>query len=188
MADMLKDWSEIAKNFLEAIAILAAATWTIFRFGIYRERFAKVEFNLDCRYIGKAGNNHIVELTAIIENKGLVRQDIKEWTFDLLLFKEGDYIDETAGSINYQVRFSDKKISKRPWVPTSWHTTFIDAGTKQIYPYLTSVPHDTQFITLYSRFIYPKTKSFHSAQKTFHLETIAPPNIAKTGTDARLLG
>ncbi|SHI93845.1 hypothetical protein SAMN02745146_1969 [Hymenobacter daecheongensis DSM 21074] len=180
MENALKDWSEIAKNFLEGTAILVAAIWTIFRFGIFRERFAKIEFNLDCRYIGQTEENHIIELIAVIENKGLVRQNIKEWTFDLLVFKKGDKIDETESSINYQVKFFDKKISKRPWVPTIWYTTFIDAGTKQVYTYLTSVPNETKFITIYSRFIYPNTDDFHSSQRTFELESIAQHNIAKS--------
>jgi len=172
MESTIKDWSEIIKNILETIAILGAATWTIFRFGIFRERFAKIEFNLDCRYIGSTKDGHIIELLAVIENKGLVRQLIKEWTFDLLLFKESEILDETEASINYQVKFPEKKISKRPWVPTSWYTTFIDSGTKQVYPYTTSIPHKTQFITLYSRFIYPNTSDFHSSQKTFDLKTL----------------
>ncbi len=165
-------WSEITKNILEGIAILGAATWTIFRFGIFRERYAKIEFNLDCRYIGSTGDSHLIELIAVVENKGLVRQNIRHWTFDLLLFKNDAEIDESSEKINFQVSFPDKKINNRPWVPASWYGTFIDAGTKQVYPYLTSVPKDTDFVILYSRFIYPNTKDFHSSQKTFSLETL----------------
>ena len=178
--DNLKEWSEIIKNLLEGIAILGAAAWAIFRFGIFRERFAKIEFNLDCRYIGSTGDHHILELTAIVQNRGMVRQSIKEWTFDLLLFDESDKVDETESAINYQVRFHSKKISKRPWVPASWYITFIDSGTKQVYPYLTSVPAGTKFITIYSRFIYPNTNDFHSSQKTFEISEIASRGIPKT--------
>lgn len=172
MSYSLADWSEIIKNILGGTAILGAAIWTVFRFGIFRERYAKIEFNLDCRYIGTTDDNILLELIAVIENKGLVRQNIKEWTFDLLLFMEKDEVDESEHKINYQIKFANKKINKRPWVPSSWYSTFIDAGTKQVYPYITSVPKGTSFITIYSRFIYPNTKDFHSSQRTFSLKTL----------------
>lgn len=172
MNTTLLNLSEFIKNILEGTAILGAATWTIFRFGIFRERYAKIEFNLECRYIGLTDDSIVLELIAVIENKGLVRQTIKEWTFDLLLFMNDDSVDESEQKINYQVKFPNKKIDKRPWVPTSWYSTFIDSGTKQVYPYLTSVPKDTAFITIYSRFIYPNTRDFHSSQKTFNLKTV----------------
>jgi len=170
MSLAIKDWSEIVKNVLEGLAICGAAVWALFRFGLFRERYAKIEFNLDCRYLGKSNHCRLVELIAVIENKGLVRQYIKEWTFDLLLLDDSTMIDETDSTINYQVKFFNKKISKRPWVPASWYTTFIDAGTRQVYTYLTAVPENTKFITLYSRFIYPSSNDFHSSQKTFELD------------------
>jgi len=175
MAEALKNWSEIIKNTLEGIAVLGAALWTIYRFGIFRERYAKIEFNLDCRYIGMVNGSHVIELIAILENKGMARQYIKKWTFDLLLFKEGENIDESEKSINFQVKFSDKKISARSWVPTTWYTIFLDANTKQTYTYITAIPEKTKFISLYSKFLYPDTKDFHAAQKTFELKALITP-------------
>jgi hypothetical protein len=167
-SDSLKDWSEVIENIFASLAILIGGAWTLWRFGLFRERFAKIEFNLDLKVLGKSNDHYIIELMAIIENKGSVRQSIKEWTFDLLYLGPNDIIDENQSDINHQVRFN-KKISRRPWVPNDWYITFIDGGTTQKYTYLTSVPGNVEFLSLYSRFIYPNTKDFHSAQKTFSL-------------------
>ena len=165
----MKDISEIIENLATALAIIIGGGWTLWRFGLFRERFAKMEFNLDCRFIGKSGNDYLIEIIATMENKGSVRQTIKKFTFDLLLFNETNVIDETIKKINYQVNFPNKKISRRPWVPNPWEETFIDAGTIQVYRYLTSIPADTEFISVYSKFIYPNSNDFHSAQMTFNV-------------------
>lgn len=170
MSISLKDWSEIFKNVLEGVAVLGAAIWTIFRFGIFRERFAKIEFNLDCQYIGSTPDGHIIELIAVIENKGLVRQYIKDWSFDILIFRETDRIDETDANVRNQVKFT-KKFSQGKWITTP--STFIDAGIRQRYPYITSVSNDTKFITVYSGFTYPGTSDYHASQKTFAIEIIS---------------
>lgn len=79
----LKDWSEVINNLFTGFAIIVAGFWTLWRFGLFRERFAKMEFNLNCKLIGEASeNNYIIELIATMENKGSVRQTIKRWTFD----------------------------------------------------------------------------------------------------------
>ncbi len=81
------EWSEIIKNVVTTIAILIGGAWTIYRFGINRERHPKLQFDLLLNVLGKTEQHYIVELTATIENKGLTRLYIEDFIFHLLYFE-----------------------------------------------------------------------------------------------------
>lgn len=100
--------------------------------------------------------------------------------FWFIVFYETDKIDESIDKINFQVNFPNKKISKRPWVPTAWKETFIDAKTIQTYTYVTSIPNKTKFISLFSKFLYPKLNDFYSAQKAFEISSLSYNNRKKS--------
>jgi hypothetical protein len=61
---------ENIKDILTIIAIIAAGFWTYYRFGITRERHPKLQFDLDLKVLGKTDRHYIVQLIAIVENKG----------------------------------------------------------------------------------------------------------------------
>lgn len=166
----LAQWVQISKDIATVIAIIIGGTWTLLKFGINREKYAKIEFNLDLMFLNKVSGQQIIELVAIVQNKGLVRQKIKEWTFDLLFITDNDPVEITDPIINFQVKFK-KAISKRGWVPDNWGYTFIDGGTTQQYTYLTIMPENAKLLIINSRFIYPGNIDFHSAQKTFIVPT-----------------
>ena len=161
----LKETSEIAKNFATVLAILVGGGWTFWRFVLQREAQAKVEFDVDIKIIGEHDGELIIELITTIENKGLVRHRISNFSFDLLFMTDKDAIIDGDERINFQLLFQ-KKIDKRKWVPHDWYIPYIDAGVKQSFRYLTHLPVATKFVVLYSTFRHPTTKKdFHTAQQ-----------------------
>lgn len=174
--------SEFLKNILTCLAIIIGAAWTFWRFILNGDGKPKIQFDVDLRIIGRQDSKILIEAIAIVSNKGQVRHWIKEFFLDVLILEKDAPIVTGSKDINYQVAFKNVNPEKvqlegnEPknrivWVPKSWYKTFIDAGIAQKYTYLTYVPEDTAFISLYSRFYFMSflslRKDFQSVQKTF---------------------
>ncbi len=176
MIDYLIKHHEEIKNLLTSFAILLGGIWTIWRFVLQREGNAKIQFNVDFRIVGILKNKYIVEVIAIVENKGKVRHYVNDFKFDLLYLSQDHEIEEGDKRINNQLLF-EKIIDKRYWIPPSWYDSFIDAGVVQNYTYVTHVPIEAKFALVYAQFKYPAFsrlipigKTFHTAQRTFKIE------------------
>jgi len=178
------DISEILKNILTCLAIIIGAVWTFWRFILNGDGNPKIQFDIDLRIVGRQDSKILIEAIAIVHNKGQVRHLIRNFFLDVLILKKDEPIINGDTSINYQILLKknnpEKAESEPPelknrivWVPKSWYETFIDAGIAQKYTYLTYVPQDTTFISLYSRFyfksLFSSKKDFQSTQKTFNI-------------------
>ena len=166
----LKDWSEIAKNAFTIIAIIVGGGWALWRYFIFRDGKSKIEFNLDCNFIGKIGDTFLIELVGIVENKGLTTQFITNWWFDLRVFRKGDILVEKCldSGFNKQTKFDEKLLENVSWVHDIQNGLSVDAGTTQKFTYLTSISSKTLFIYIYSKFEFDKKKrnDFQTAPKT----------------------
>ena len=149
-------WSEIVKNLVESAAILVGGFWTIYRFGLFRERYPKLQLDIDVSFVGIHHNEYIIELCATIENKGLARQRIQDFRFDLRALKFDTAINMNNEWINQQLEFSETLILDKDWVPQNgdnkWYAAFIDGGIVQKYRYVRSIPKNTSFLLFYTRF------------------------------------
>ena len=158
------------QNIIAALAILVGGIWALFKFVIYRESFPKVQFDLDLRVLDKIQNRIVVEVVAIVENKGLVRHWLNDFKFDLFVLPNDKALIEGDQNINYQIQF-EKIVDGRYWIPPDWKTTFIDPSTLQEYTYVTHIPENSSLALIYATFKYPDEESnFHAAQKTFRVE------------------
>jgi len=164
-----KDDSEILKNIFESIAILIGGGWAFWKFVIQREGKPKIEFNVDFKVIGIHQNEYVTEIIAELQNKGLVREKIYDFKFDLLYLSDKDNIVEGGDEILKQLLFN-KRIRRQEWFPQKWKYTFADPGIVQRYTYVTHLPIDTKFVLVRSKFKYTDRKSdFQGAQKTFRI-------------------
>jgi hypothetical protein len=158
------------QNIIAALAILVGGIWALFKFVIYRESYPKVQFDLDLRILDKIQNQIVVEVVAIVENKGLVRHWLNDFKFDLFVLPKDKALVEGDKNINYQIQF-EKVVDGRYWIPPDWKTTFIDPSLRQEYTYVTHIPDNSSLALIYATFRYPDEESnFHAAQKTFRVE------------------
>jgi len=169
----LEGWkwaSEIVHNIAMSIALFCGGIWVLWRFVLQRERFSRVEFSLEATPLGMLDNKVLIELTAVVINRGPVRHWLKDFRFDLHSLPTDSVPAEGEEKINYQTLFSTTLIKKRQWVPNSWDGSFVDAGATQRFTYVTSVPADTAFVLLCSKFKYRDPQSeFHTAQKAVRI-------------------
>jgi hypothetical protein len=166
---MIAEWTEISKNIITGLAIILAGIWTIYRFGINRERYPKLQFDLELNVLGKSKHNYIVELTAVVENKGFTRLRIDEFEFHLLYFDDETKIDTSDVKINNQLKFN-YAIRNGQWVKQK-HIPFVDGGIVQKYRHVTVLPDSAKYAMIYSKFKDPKKTSIgiYHIEKTFSL-------------------
>lgn len=163
-------WSTTLNNLATSAAIFVGGGWTFWKFVINRERYAKPEFTVDMAILGQseADKKYLVELSALVKNKSTVRLIIPKFTFSLFCLKSTDTFTEGEENINSMIRFNPL-IKERLWLShlkNGNDYTFVDAGTEQRYSYVTSLPYETAFILLQSKFEYTERDSeWHSAQK-----------------------
>ena len=76
---MSLDISEIIRNYAQAVqsvatlsAIIIGGVWAYFRFYKQREHSLRPEFTVNVEFIGLQNNKWLIEVIALVENKGLV--------------------------------------------------------------------------------------------------------------------
>lgn len=184
--NQIKEIVEIIESIAKTIGLFIGAIWVYLKFIRNRENHPKIEFNVDVRLLGSQNEKLIIEIIAVVENKGLVRHWINDFTCDVLILKATDLVEHGDERINHQILFNknnpiksngESKRERIIWIPKDWYDTFIDSGIKQQYTYLTGVPDTTTFISIYSQFIYQDIKSaFQTSQKTFSVEQLMKNN------------
>ena len=163
--------------------MVIGGVWVIWKFSIQRESHPKVEFDLDCEFIGNQDGQKIIQLTALVQNKGTVRHLIngKSFLYRIRYLNSSDGIVNGFGikdkygkirKIN-QVNFYNSLVvngqNTNMWVP-NYSYTFIDPGVIQRYRVVVALPDNAEFLMVQSWFNYRDHESDeHSVQKVFSI-------------------
>lgn len=143
---MLQDLSSI----ITILAIILAGLWTLYRFGIARERYPKLQFELQMHQLGTSRDKHIVEFVAVITNKGIARQYIRNFKFNILTFDDAMPFDLSDPVIEKRLRFRDGEKGLN-WVDAT-HRPFVDGGISQQFTHTTALDQQVRFVMIYSKF------------------------------------
>src|SRR5688572_30651737 len=81
------------ESFATVLALLIGGVWTYQRFVRTRESHPKIEFSVDVTFVVKQGGKWLSEAIALVENKGLVRHDIVQFTFSIRYLLPTDPIE-----------------------------------------------------------------------------------------------
>lgn len=167
--ETIQTLAPIAEHLATTLALVIGGVWALRKSLETREGHPKIEFGVDLLELGDQQGHTLLELSATVLNKGLVRHKIKDFKFDLYYLRAESNV-EVSEALNGQVRF-ERALKDRVWLPLQDNDyTFVDPGIVQKYVYLASVPSEAAFVLLKSRFEYPDAESdFHSAQKAIRL-------------------
>lgn len=165
-------WIEVCK----LLFIGVGAIWALRKYIRYNEGEAKLEFDVNINYIGKDKNGrNLLELEALISNKGKVRQKIcmKDFTFSVNYHTGVEFVDSI--DINNQVGFSKvEHLQKKTWILSkekyeeekNIDYIFINGETNQRLSYNCCINSEAVYVLLRSKIKYTeKEKDYHSAQK-----------------------
>lgn len=137
-------------SLITIIALFTAGAWTLFRFGIAREHYPKLQFDLNLHQLGMSRDKHVIELVATITNKGIARQYIRHFRFNILTFDDNMPFDMEDTKIEKRLKFHELEKGLR-WV-NSEHPAFIDGGLNQDFTYVTALDKDVRFVMIYAKF------------------------------------
>ena len=165
-AKWVKDISDIIYNSVLSISIIIGAIWTIYKFGLFREKYPSLEISNGIKYIGKNKDEHLIELNCKIVNKGNVRKWLAPLEFDLLYLKFEDSFVPNEKYLNNEIEFKRMSENHVYWVSPTWHIPFIDGNSQKEFKYLTSIPINLEKLSLFTQFI-----DFNSKRKAvFYLK------------------
>jgi hypothetical protein len=148
------------------LALLLAGVWTLYRFGIAREQYPKLQFDLHLNQLGSSRDKQIVELVATITNKGIARQYIHGFRFNILTFDDNTPFDMTDAKIEKRLKFNklNKGVTEQSkgeliWID-SHYSVFVDGGISREFRYVTALDNDVRFVMIYSKFDHEDKKWF----------------------------
>ncbi len=160
-----KNLSEIIQSIATVISFIIGGIWIYLKYIRQQEKYPNIEFFVDINFIGIQKNYWIVELVAIIENKGKVQHKMSDFYFDLNGLSN-DSLVELNDKWNNQVDFPIK-LSQGTFLPKKYQFFFIDPGTKATYSFITRIPIDIKFVIFHSWFKYGDKRDFsHAAECT----------------------
>jgi hypothetical protein len=170
--EQAKTISAIAQSACTVMAVLVGGIWAIWRYALKREAQPKIEFALELQPLGAIAEERLVNVIAVITNRGSVRHYLSDFWFDLRPLHESDPVIIGGPEIDGQVKFG-RSERKRYWIRPSGKRFFIDPGVTQRYIHVTAIPLAARFVLVYGHFAYPGSE-YHSAQQAFDLPAVLP--------------
>ena len=157
------------QSLITITAIILAGAWSLYRFGLSREQYPKLQFELQLNKLGMSRDKLIVELIAVITNKGIARQYIKGFRFNILTFDDGSPFDMSDPKIEKRLKFNklnkgtEDSKGELSWID-SHYPVFVDGGISREFRYVTALDKDVRFVMIYSKFDHEDKRWFTKNQ------------------------
>jgi hypothetical protein len=159
----LSDWKDVAGNFQSAVtpppsvlvaglclAVLVGGLLAYRRYRAKESSYAHIETSLEISFLGQQNGFWIVELKAILNNKGNVQRRIHKFRFDVHAIHADDPIDaNTRGQVNFT-----NEIAKGSFVPRGYAYCVVGPSVTATYTYVARVPEWATFLILHCWFDY----------------------------------
>jgi len=166
--EVLKNYASSFQSIITACSLIVGGCWVYFKYLRRQENYPNIEFTADINLIGKQGEWWIIELIAIIENKGKVQHKMNNFRFDLNAIFTEDQV-EVSNEWDGQVDFP-QQIAEGSFLPKRYQFFFIDPGVKAKYSYIVRAPVKATFLILHSWFSYADNRGYnHTAERTVSL-------------------
>ena len=155
---------ELIGKALTAAAAIAGGWWAVEKWRRRDEHFPRMFFEVSANFLGTQNGQWIVEVVALLENKGVVPLKIRHFGFVLRGLRVTSPVERGDESIRGQVRFADV-LAEGPFIPTSWAYSFVYPGVKTEYNFVTTIPADVSFVRVQADFEYVSPGRSHHAAK-----------------------
>lgn len=175
----VEGWEQLTagiESVVTVIALAVGAIWAYFRFRRQREGYGRTDLTADLNFIGRNGDDWVVELVAQVDNKkGLVRHDIAELTFRTRYLLAGDPSTTGGPDVNGQLLFPHKGTSGR-FFPKGWGESFVEAGGCNVYRFVTTIPAAARYVLVFERLDYKDdpASEFRTSQRVFAVPQTSP--------------
>lgn len=164
------------------VGSLSGAIWVFRKRWVRDEHFPRVAFDLKVNIIDEIDGQHILEVVAVLENKGVVPLKICNFTCEIRGIKEGEKLQIGGEVIRNQLNFNT--ILRSGWfIPTGWKYSFVYPSVKTDYNFVTTVASDTRYALVKSTFEYYRRLKILGNNRSHHATVVLKiPNNSSSGT------
>lgn len=148
------------ESIITSLALFGAGAWAYYRYVHHGERSPRAEFDLEIEVIGEQADHWLLEVNALVRNKGSVRHQVQDPKLELRFLRAGDDVVDGGASISGQTVFGHTTGRRDlPW------GGYIEPGVEHRNSYLASLPRDATFGVALSSFrygneVFPVQKGF----------------------------
>src|SRR5688572_16456038 len=114
----IKDLADIFQAAVTGVGLMLAAGWAFHRYVIEENGYTHIETSAEISFIGEQDGYWLVELQAILQNRGKVPHRIKEFGFDLNCLTLSDTV-QVASKWGGQVDFPNP-LAKGSFIPKNF--------------------------------------------------------------------
>jgi hypothetical protein len=175
---VVEDFNDLTgglQSLVTAGALIIGAIWAYWKFVLQGERHAHIETSAEIEFVDFQDNSWIVELRAVLTNKGKVEHRLAQFGFDLAALFRDDPV-ETSTNWGGQVDFPHE-IARGSFLPSSFKFFVVGPGVTARYSFVAKVPREANSLMLHCRFSYMDRATFgHSMERTAKVPT--PPRAA----------
>ncbi len=154
-------------DLIKIFLALAAATFTYFQFFREGKHKQRIQFDIDCQDLGTIGDERIVELGCVAENKGNVEQRFEDIRVSVRGIDSGRPLRELPYHAP-RLEFPET-LSKASLIPKKWAYFFVRPHVTQRFPLVIKLPKRVSHILVRSTFQYRGSGDVHSAERAFPL-------------------
>lgn len=162
------------------IGSISGSIWAFRKWWVRDEHFPRVAFDLKVNFIDEVDSQHIVEVIAILENKGVVPLRICNFTCDIRGIKEGEKLQMGGEAIRNQLNFN-VPLRSGWFIPTGWKYSFVYPSVKTDYNFVTTVASDTRYALVKCTFEYYRHLKIFGNNRSHHATVVLkiPNNSSK---------
>lgn len=152
--------SEVLPEYIQVLALVTAGVWAYWRFVHQRSHEPATDIEVDVTFVGIQGPWWVVEVTAILENKSLVRHNYGDFRMNLRFLTADDTLKDAGPGLNFQLQFPhsiDERIcGQRRFFPRA---EYINPRQQFRHRYVSFIPAEATFVRVHSKFEFEPVKS-----------------------------
>src|SRR5271166_5969701 len=162
--DATKNLLGVALGAVQTIVVIVGAIWAYFRFfreGAHRPR---IEFDIECSFMGPQQDRYVAAFTINATNRGNIEHRFPE----IRLRVRGITTDAALNAWNGcepLLEFPEEEFKSVNIIPKKKGYYFVRPGVHQRLSFVTSVPASWKFVLAHASFIYKSSNELHTTEK-----------------------
>ncbi|WP_151087421.1 hypothetical protein [Hymenobacter baengnokdamensis] len=161
-----KDFWTVVLSAIQTIGVGIGALWAYFRFWREGAHKPRIEFDIQCSFLGQQGNARVVSFTILATNKGNIEHKFSRISLRArgITAADGELIKRPDGRVNFP-----KELLKEEVIPKEFGYYFVRPGIAQPLTFTTIIPAEVRLLLVRAAFEYERSKDLHTSERTFEV-------------------
>jgi hypothetical protein len=160
---------DVVLGITQTAIVIGGTVWAYFRFfreGVHKPR---IEFDVECSFLGPQQGRYVAAFMIHAINRGNVEHRFSEIRLRVRGIKSSAALNAWKDH-EPLLEFPDQEFETVNIVPKELEYYFVRPGIDQRFSFVTSVPAGWRFIITRATFKYETTDELHTAEKAFEVK------------------